>query len=163
MHEIPVDTSFLDKHGLALTLVVVFAGVIAYLFRLLVKSHDETSVQLKKALEDREGSEKMRMTERETHAIEQARWEVERSENDLELAKERQYCEQRIRESAQQQQRDLHELRKEFQSREDELRKESAEAVERMSNAHVQAMEKVATAFQKLYDRVVSSRRRGGG
>jgi hypothetical protein len=166
MHELPieVDTTFLDKHGLALTLAVVFALVIAYLFRLLVKSHKERVTellgQLAKADRDRESAEKMRMGERETHSIAIARWDVERAEHDLEISRVREMCEQRMREAADRHARDLHELRKEFQAREDEARKENAEAAERMEEAHTKAMDKVTAVLQKFYDRFVGPRSR---
>lgn len=163
MHDLPVDLTFLDKHGLALTLVVVFAVVIAYLFRLLVKSHDDTRVQLRRAIEDRENAEKMRLAERDQFSITQARWDVERAEHDLEISKERQFCEQRIRENLQQHQKDLHELRKEFQAREDAMRREHEADTERMSSALERAMEKIQTVLQKFYDRYVGPRTRRGG
>lgn len=149
-----------DKYGLLGIAVVCFAGVIAYLFKLLMTNHAARVAALEAQLVSDASrvtaAEHALTTERAQHEVAEAKWELERQ-------KLRADYEQRERERSDRYARDLHELRREFQSREDEARNENAAAAERMGAAHVKAMERVTDVVQKIYDRFIGPRARRGG
>lgn len=144
-----------DKYGILGIAVFVFAGTIMYLFRLLTTAQNARVLQC-------DSEKKERIAEREGWILERSKFEIERQSWELERETMRAGFESKHRDVAEKFGREIRELNKDALDREDAVRREFADLMESVSQRAEKTSEANVAVLNKLYDRFVGPRRRGG-
>lgn len=137
------DASDWWQYGVLGVGIVVFAGVIVFLFRALERRNDQIAVE-RKAIED----------ERKSWVIEREKWGVERE-------KMRADFEVKSKEQSQNLARELQEFVKTGRETENGIRREFADMLEGMSGEQTKSSTILANMLDKLTDRITSNNKGG--